>query len=297
MTIAGIIAASAATGTARGDAPPPGPDTHEAWIQCPRCHPSHWTTEEARPFISLRMDVGYLYVKPRFSFGYGKPFSLWAGVDVTPLATPDYAGGYSGLRLQLPWFDFRIGARAVHAFLHQFLKQQDSYNLVDLAEITGHATNYVDFEAELTGAVPLGPGSILLLATASSIQSVPTGYDVYDENLRVIVRPPPVYRGRAGYALRFLPENNAQLGLVAELIEIPDRKAQVVRAGLVATFDIDDHFQAIATLVAPILSPDSIGLAGADYTELGIRYRWTTGHSHSPQERIPDEIAASDGGR
>ncbi len=297
LAIAGIMAASAATGIARGDVPAPAPDTHEAWIQCPRCHPSHWTTEEARPFVSLRIDAGYLYFKPRLSFGYGKPFALWAGIDVAPLATPDYAGGYSGLRLQLPWFDIRAGARAVHAFLHQFLKQQDSYTLVDLAEITGHATNYLDFEAELAGAIPLGPGSILLLATASAIQSVPTGYDVYDENLRVIVRPPPVYRARAGYALRFLPEKNAQVALVGEVLEIPDRKTQVVRAGLVATFDIDDDFQAIATLVAPIVSPDSIGLAGADYTELGIRYRWATGHSHSPQERIPDEITAIAGKR
>jgi hypothetical protein len=82
-------------------------------------------------------------------------------------------------------------------------------------------------------------------------------------------------------------EGNGRLGLVGEAIEIPDRKTQVYRAGAVATFDIDDHFQAIATVLVPIVGPDSIGFAGADYTELGIRYRWATGHTHAPQERIP----------
>jgi hypothetical protein len=205
------------------------------------------------------------------------------------MVTPDYAGGYSGLRLQIPWFDFRAGARAVHAFQHQFLPQQSSYTLVNLDEVIGRPSNYLSLEAEISGAIPAGPGDVLLLATAESLQLVPAGYDVYDEALRVIVSPPPVYRGRVGYAARFLQERNLQVGVVGEVIEIPDRQSQVFRAGVVATFDIDDHLQAVGLLVVPVHSPDALGFAGADYTELGIRYRWATGHEHPPQEVIPPE--------
>jgi hypothetical protein len=110
---------------------------------------------------------------------------------------------------------------------------------------------------------------------------------VYDEYLRVVVSPPAVYRARIGYAIPFMPENNARLGLVGEVLQIPDRNARVYRAGVVATFDIDDHLQAIATVVVPVWSPDSLGFLGADYSELGIRYRWASGEAHVPHELIP----------
>jgi len=253
----------------------------------------HWTSEPYRPFVSLTAVAGYLYLKPRLSLGYGRPFSLWGGLDVTPLVTPDYAGGYSGLHLQIPWFDLRAGARAVHSFSHQFLPAQPFYTLVDLAETYGRNANYVDVEVEGAAAVPVGPGDVLALATVSAIQFVPAGDEVYDEALHAIVTNAPVYRGRLGYALRILPERNLQVGVVGEVIDIPDRKAQVYRAGVVATFDIDDHLQAVGLLVIPVRSPDSLGLAGADYTELGIRYRWATGHAHPPQETIlPEQESA-----
>jgi hypothetical protein len=277
-------------GLGRADEPatsPATPTSREAWIQCPRCHPEYWTSEPARPFISLRLDAGYLYLKPRFSFGFGQPFALWGGVDAVPLVTPDAAGGYSGLHLQIDWFELRAGARFVHAFRHQFLTPKDSYSLVDLAQDTGHPSDYLGLEAEVAAAIPAGPGSVLVLGTASSIQLVPSGYYVYDETLRVVVGPPPVYRARVGYAVPFMPEDNARLGIVGEVLEIPERKAQVYRAGVVATFDIDDSLQAVAAVVVPFVGPDSLGFLGADYTELGIRYRWATGHATAPPELIP----------
>jgi hypothetical protein len=259
----------------------------DARISCPTCIPRYWSDDPARLFVSLRLDAGYLYLKPRFAFGYGKPFSLWGGIDAVPLVTPDSAGGYGGLRLQIEWFELRAGARYVHAFLHQFLTPKDQYTLVDLAEDTGHPSNYLALEAEVAAAIPVGPGAVLVTGTASSIQLVPAEYYVYDETLRVVVSPPPVYRARLGYALPFMAENNARLGLVGEVLDIPDRHGRVYRAGVVATFDIDDHLQAIATVVVPVWSLDSLGFLGADYTELGIRYRWASGEVHVPHEPIP----------
>jgi len=273
--------------------PSTAPTAETSVIQCPRCHPGHWWEEPTRPFISLRLDAGYLYLKPRFSFGYGKPFALWGGLDVVPLVTPDAAGGYSGLRLQIDWFEIRAGARYEHAFLRQFLSPKSSYDLIDLSEFTNHPSGYFDLEAEVGAAIPVGPGNVLVTGTVESIQGVTSGYYVFDETLHVVVDPPWVYRGRLGYALPFLPEKNARLGVVGEVIDIPNRQAQVFRAGFVATFDVDDHLQAIATVLAPIVTPDSLGLLGADYTELGIRYRWVTEHTHIPQELIPSGDTAS----
>jgi hypothetical protein len=295
LPVAAALAAALVTetGPARAnESPPSAPREAETPLQCPQCTPGHWTREPARWFVSMRLDAGYLYLKPRFYLGYGKPFVVWGGIEATPLVTPDYAGGYVGPRLQLDWFDLRASARYVHAFLRQFLRQTDSYNLVDLAEDTGHPSNYVDLEAEARATIPAGPGGILVTGTVSSVQLAPAGYYVYDEALRVVRGPNPVYRGRLGYELAFMPEGNAKLGVVGEVIDIPDRKAQVVRAGVVATFDVDDHLQAIAIILAPIVGPDSLGFLGADYTELGIRYRWATGHHHGTPDVARQETGA-----
>jgi hypothetical protein len=272
---------STVASSALGDEPLPFPGISPG--NEPVVEPGHWTLDPGRPFIALRADLGYLYFKPRFSFGYGKPFTLWGGLDVVPFVTPDAAGGYGGLRLQLDWFEIRAGARFVHAFNRQYLTPQPTYSIVDLAENTGHPSDYLALEVEASAAIPAGPGDILALATVSSIQFVPAGYNVFDETLHVVVSPPAVYRQRLGYSLILGRERIARLGLVGEVIEIPDRNAQVVRAGLIGSFDIDDHLQLIATVLVPVWGPDSLGLLGADYTELGIRYRWATGHSHVPK--------------
>lgn len=296
--LASFLALTVST-RARADQPPPPPPPPPPqdslpfpalpqWSE-PVYHAGHWESEEARPFISLRADVGYLYLKPRFSFGYGKPFVVWGGLDILPFALPDEVGGYSGLRVQLDWFELRAGARVVHALTRQYLTPKDSYNLLDLSQDNKRAADYLGLEAEASAAIPVGPGNILALFTASSIQFVPAGSYVYDETLRVVISPPPVYRGRLGYSLTFGHEHTARLGLLGEVVEIPDRNAQVVRVGLIGSFDIDDHLQLVATVMVPVYSPDSLGLLGADYTELGVRWRWATGHTHAvPHERNPN---------
>ena len=255
----------------------------------PYVEPGHWTLEPARPFMSVRADAGYLYLKPRVSFGYGKPFAYWGGFDVLPYVTPDAAGGYMGLRLQLDWFELRGGVRGVHSFEHEYLTQKPSYTIVDLQEYTDRPSNYIDFEFEAAASIPCGPGNIVALAGASYIELAPANPNVFDETLHVIVNPPAVYRQRLGYSLKLGREHVARVGVLGEVIELPDRNAQVVRAGFIGSFDIDDHFQLVATVLIPVATPDSIGLYGADYSELGIRYRWSTGHKEhaAPHPEIP----------
>jgi hypothetical protein len=230
----------------------------------------------ARPFVATTIDAGYLYLRPRVSAGYGVPFRLWAGVDLNPIAQGTGLGAYSGLRFQIPWFDLRIGARGFFAFDHTFLPAQPHYSSADLNLATGNPARYVTLEAELSGGIPAGPGNILLVLTASDVLGVPSGDFVYEETLRVITDPPMLYRARTGYALSFGREGVAHAGVVTEVLVLPKRDSLVFRAGLIASFAIDAHLEALALLVIPVASPDSIGILGGDYGELGLRYRWAT---------------------
>ena len=115
-----------------------------------------------------------------------------------------------------------------------------------------------------------------MLPRLTKVLGVPSGQFVYEETLHVITDPPMIYRGRTGYALSFGREGNAHAGVVAEVLLLPRREAFVFRAGLVASFAIDEHLEALALLVVPVVSPDSIGILGGDYGELGLRYRWAT---------------------
>jgi hypothetical protein len=258
-----------ADGLAQGHADDPG--------MLPTVRPGYWENATPRVFAATTIDAGYLYLRPRVSVGYGRPFTLWAGLDANPIATATGLGAYGGVRVQLPWFDVRVGARGFLAFAHTFLAPAAHYSTVDLDTATGPIAKYVTLEAELSGGIPAGPGTLLSVLTASSVQGVPSGSFVYEETLRVITDPPAIYRVRFGYALRLGSEGAARVGAVGEVLDLPDRHALVYRAGIVASFAIDEHLEALGLLIIPVASPDSIGIAGGDFGELGLRYRWATG--------------------
>jgi hypothetical protein len=266
-TLLGLALCGLALEARADDTPPPN---------LPVVHPGYWERGEPRTFVSSTIDAGFLYLRPRVSLGYGEPFSTWVGVDVNPIFTSTGVGAYGGVRLQIPWFDLRVGARPFYAFQHTYLAPQASYSTIDLDIASGTNAKYVTLEAELSGGIPAGPGTILLVLTASSVQGVPAGSYVYEETLRVITDPPGIYRARTGYALRLGAEGAAKVGVVGEVLDLPNRHDQVWRAGVVASFTIDDHLEALGLLVLPVASPDSIGLAGGDFGELGLRYRWAT---------------------
>jgi hypothetical protein len=244
--------------------------------QMPVVHSGYWERDDARFFAATTIDVGYLYLRPRLSLGYGRPFSTWTGVDVNPIVTSTGVGGWAGVRVQVPWFDVRAGARPFYSFQYNYLAPQAAYETVNLDTATGVNAKYVTLEAELSGGIPAGPGTILLVLTASAVEGTPPGMYVYEETLRVITDPPEIFRARTGYALRFGDQGAAKLGVVGEVLELPRRHDQVWRAGIVASFAIDDHLEALGLLVLPVASPDSIGIAGGDFGELGLRYRWAT---------------------
>jgi len=48
---------------------------------------SYWAQGVDRWFMSARVDVGFLFFKPRASFGFGRPFHRWVGVPCHRIRT------------------------------------------------------------------------------------------------------------------------------------------------------------------------------------------------------------------
>ena len=236
-----------------------------------------WNEGRPRTFLATTLDVGWTYLRPRASLGYGKPFVSWFGIDANPIVSGNGLGMYGGLRLALPRFDLRVGPRYVRAFNRNYLNKQNSYNRLDLDSTIGDPAAVLTFEAEFEASVPAGPGDIIGLGSVSYVTGVPKGQLVFEETLRVIVNPPLVWRGRLGYVVRFGSARQHSLGVVAELLDVPGRDdSKTMRAGPVVRIVLSRRVEVRGSFVPTIVSPDHLGLVGGDFTELGFRYRWAT---------------------
>ncbi|HVH41665.1 MAG TPA: hypothetical protein VM925_04960, partial [Labilithrix sp.] len=236
-----------------------------------------WDTRPARWFLATTVDVGFVYARPRASVGYGKPFTSWAGLDVNPLATGNGLGAYGGLRIELPYVDLRVGARYFRAFTRTYLAPQPSYDRLQLETESGALARVLTLESELDVSIPAGPGNVLARASASYLTNVPDGMYVFEETLRVIVKPPLVWRGRAGYALRFGRYSQHSIGFVVDVLDVPARDdSRTVRLGPIVRLVLSRRVELRGSFVTSVFSPDRIGLLSGDFTELGVRYRWAT---------------------
>jgi hypothetical protein len=236
-----------------------------------------WNEGSPRYFLATTVDVGYLYLRPRASLGYGLPHAQWVGVEANPIAQSSGLGMYGGVRGVVPYLDLRIGARGFYAFEHSYLAPAASYDRLGLETTNGGHASMVTYEGELTATVPLGPGEVSGVGSLSSIRGVPSDMYVFEEVLRVIAKPPLVWRARGGYSF-FLTSGlgRQSIGPVVDVLGVPGRDAIIVRAGIVTRVMLSRNLEVRGTFVPTIASPDRIGLAGSDFTELGLRWRWAT---------------------
>jgi hypothetical protein len=283
--IAFALACSVAVGASRsfaqetghGGTPPTdlGPPHADSLID-PKMRRS-WNEGSPRPFAALTLDAGYLYLRPRGHVGYGMPFNTWLGLEANPLVGRGGWGGYGGARFALPYVDLRVGARYFAAFQHSFIDPKESYNRLDLDSTANAPARYYTLEAELSAALPLGPGDLLAMGSISAVRGVPSGSYVFEETLRVIVDPPWVWRVRGGYVFRLGAHSQHSFGPVADVLNIPERDdSRTVRFGPVLRIQLSRHFDVRGSFVTTISSPDRLGLVGGDFTELGVRYRTAT---------------------
>lgn len=235
---------------------------------------AYWSRGSHRWFVSSLFDAGYLYLRPQIAVGYGKPHWRFAQLETSTGLSGGGANQYGGLRLALPFIEVRSGIRYQFPFARTFILEKDAYSRFDLEARDAPSARYSSVDSEITANVPAYRGSIFALFGANYVFGVTDGYDVYEEQLRVVIRSPWVYRARVGYALRFGDQGAIRIGPVVEALYIPRRGATVVRGGVVATVVLTHNVEVLATFVPTILSPDAIGTAGGDFGQLGIRYRW-----------------------
>ena len=236
-----------------------------------------WSEGKTRAFLATTLDVGWTYLRPRATLGYGKPFGTWIGLDANPIISGVGLGAYGGLRLSLPRVDLRFGSRYVASFNRNFLNPQNRYNRQDLDSTVGDPSRVLTFEAELEASLPAGPGDIIGLGSLSYVTGVPDGQLVFEETLRTIVKPPLVWRARVGYVFRFGSFRQHSLGIVGEGLNVPGRDdSKTIRVGPIVRIVLSRRVEVRGSFVPTVISPDHIGLIGGDFTELGFRYRWAT---------------------
>lgn len=252
----------------------PEADVPTMWID--RNLSKSWELGGLRPFFSAAVDIGYLYVRPRVAVGWGKPFHQWIGLEANPSASANSTGGYAGLRLDLPHFDLRVGARQTYSFNRSYLEPKVAYDRWDLESTARARTFLTILESEANVIIPVGPGAIIALASVSYLPTVPDNTVVYEETLRVMVTPPWVLRQRIGYMFGFGEHKQASIGPAIDVLEVIERRSQVVRAGVLTRFALSRSFELRGTFMPRLFSQDSLGLLESDFTELGLRWRWAT---------------------
>jgi hypothetical protein len=244
-----------------------------------------WDKGSLRPFVSSTWDLGYLYLRPRLSLGWGRPHAEWIGVEGNPIFQSSGFGAYGGVRAALPFVDLRLGARGFHSFLRSPLEPRPSYTRLDLETTTNEHAQYLTYEAELTETSKLGPGELGALAAVSYVSQVHGDAYVFEETLHVIVKPPWVWRARLSYAFFVLPSlGRTSIGPAVEVLGVPGRAVTELRAGILARVVLSRSLEVRGTFVPAVVSPDAIGIVGGDFTELGLRYRWAE-RERSPRER------------
>jgi hypothetical protein len=236
-----------------------------------------WGTLPARWFVATTLDLGFVYIRPRASLGYGRPFTEWAGIDLNPIAQTSGLGAYGGARLEIPHLDFRIGTRYFSSFEREYLPIQASYERIDLERNVTSPARTLTHEAELDLSVGVGPGKLLLRGSASYITGVPEDRAVYEETLHIIVLPPLVWRTRLSWVYTFGAHDQHSIGPAVDFLDVPKRDdSRTIRVGPILRMQLSRRVDVRGSFIVTVLSPDRIGLRGGDFTELGLRYRWAS---------------------
>lgn len=257
--------------------PPPGavlPSELRAGIGVER---PYWSAGAPRPFLAGTFESGGVSLRTELEAGWGRPHFAWAGGEVTSQLSLRGVTLFSGFRGVAPFGSVRAGARYFLATQQRFLEPNNQITRPELEIADGQRTRYLSLDGELQFEIPLPFGRIGGLASAHGVLGVPDPFFVYEEGLRAIIDPPFVVRGRVQYLAGIGDPPTFRLGGIVDTIVNPAREAVWVRTGPAIAISLTHHLEAVGVAALTLLSPDEIGLAGADIGQIGLRYRWATG--------------------
>lgn len=236
----------------------------------------YWSEEKPRFFLSTQSEIGTLYAKPYVSAGYGIPHWLWTGVDVNAITTLGMQQVYGGVRAATPIFNLALAVRNTWSFDRPFLTPANKFKAADVDDAPGKAAEYLAFEGEAMGIVPLPYSAIVLNFVMVNIFNKPDGAYVFEESFRVVVKNPLFFALRVALLARFFGEQSFKVGVLSEYIFNTGRDHGVIRMGPIAVLQITDHLSAQAAISLTAWSPDDLGVVLGSFGLAGLRYQWAT---------------------
>lgn len=247
-----------------------------------RLHPSgsllsSWSPTRQRWFLSARADVGYLFFRPRVSFGYGVPHQAWSGVDVVPILSDGQIGAYAGLRYRHPRVEVRSGAMYSNAFERGFLTPAAHYDVRDLETIGESRARFFGWDSELTLSFPWGIGHLQSETQFFMLLGVPSDDFVFVDTLGVVVAPDSAVRQQLRYTVPVPWVTGLFIGPAVETVVVPEREAAwVVRAGVTMRFWIYQDLQMRTDILPTVWSPDTLGRIASPWFTISARFLWAT---------------------
>lgn len=266
-----------------GDAPEPAPAPEAE----PEPELGFWGGP--RWFVSGRLDLGFLFLRPGFLFGWGTPHRTYIAFEADPLISGRGVGIYSGFRGSIPFVSYRVGGRYFFTFTRSFLTALDEYDHLQIRDRSGPPSSYLALEAQLDLEIPVGPVSIVSEITGTYVTLVEPGFFVFEETLRVVLDPPFIWSASLGLEIRFGDDDELYITPGAEVVHLVERNDFVVRFGLRAGVHLWPDLQVRLIAMPAILSPDRLGASAGDTFLLGIRYVWATDRPEAPGEGSVEE--------
>jgi hypothetical protein len=236
----------------------------------------YWSKGEPRPFVSAKIDLGIPYAKAGFSFGYGMPYWMWAGVDLYGISTGEFAQTYAGVRAASPILDLSFGARDTLSYAKGFMTRAP-FTSDSVWSSPTRTARYWAWEAEAVASAPLPHSAVVADVVVVRALDAPQGQYVYDEAYRVVVKDPLFYVLRLAAVARLLNQDALKVGALAVYAFGTGRGQGVWQLGPAAALQLTDHLEIVTCLALKVSSPDSLGLSLGAYGIAGVRYRWATG--------------------
>ncbi|HSC86094.1 MAG TPA: hypothetical protein VLC09_02440 [Polyangiaceae bacterium] len=236
---------------------------------------TRWRFGAERWFVASRVDVGFFFLRPRVSVGYGQPHFSWVGVDAVPIVSTSAIGGYMGLRVEKNFFEVRSGMLHQYSYNRSFLPQQDSYGRRDIDILDGPRAQYWLWDSELELYAPLGPIKLRSDTQLIYATGFPEAHDLYLDTMWVVIGSGVTVRQRLGFEF-FLRGTNIGVTPAVEVVWLDERQVGIVRAGVQLRWLLTDELQIRTSILPVVKSPDYLGRASGDVLEVTLRWLWAS---------------------
>lgn len=236
---------------------------------------TRWRRGVERWFWATRLDAGFLFFRTRISAGYGRPHYDWFGLDAVPIVFLSAAGGYLGVRYQMPGLELRTGALYQYSFNRSFLRIQESYDKRDIDVLGSERAQYVTWDSELEANFALGPAAFITETQAIYAGRFLDDHYVYMDTLGAVIARGWTFRERVGVQW-IIPRTTFSVAPAVEVLWLDERREAVLRAGVMLRWVLSEEVQIRTNVLPAFVSPDRLGRANGDVLEITLRWLWAS---------------------